>query len=510
MRFPRFLLWILVAGMTVGGLASPALADTICDSYSERVSAAELESLRTTLKNGFPAAHGLRLARLRFENGTDPALLGPELADSTGPDPVVEIPPGLKRFQCKLLRLEFYYMNGCCDRREDIGKVVRDCALRTSRLRRCVEQFLDARIADQETGNPHRADQLRPMVEAAFRYALGHEVAHLVVNAPAGGGVASGLDEETAADMLSQFALLPESLTPVSSIATLAMLSVADRSVDWAREAHPPSACRALVADRVVLTVGPELGQAYGWLVDPTGHSARRAVPRRAESLKVFIPGDTGRCPDPKLSALAAVRQDYDRILAALDFLSAEPSRPAPAEAVLRRLMALRLATQEGERLRSDLASLSILRSEELDLDHGPEAQRRSAARLERLLASFKARAMTSEAYGRLLVNRAITRYFQHARGSDLRAMNSGLRRELEAAERYFGQSGYAKMYLGRIAFIEGRCADGRAAFEALLSLNPGFADDLRPFLTARTPADCAAAAQRLEQATKLQLGWAR
>ena len=497
---------------TIGVLAAIALPGAAraagpCDSYPEQLSPAELHAYGVALKYGFPAMHAERLSRVRLENGRDPRLLGPHVQDRAGPSPVVEIPPGFRRLQCKLLRVHDYYEKGCCDRREDVGTIVHRCLTRTDEWRRCIEQWLDERIAREEPRYPADRAHLELLVEAAFQYTLAHEAAHVLASA-AGAGLATDLDDETAADLLAQTALVPEGHPPSPSIATLAMLSIADRSIDWSRQAHPPFACRARLAEGVVSKIYPEVEQLYVWLISTAeDYAARRAAPRRLEP--AFIPGDTSGCTESPPAALDSVRRDFDRLLATLDGIVAESAPPAPEE-VVRRLTAVPLATGEGRRMQTNLASLWALNAVKLDVDNGPAALAASAARLERLLAGLNPEAMTSEGYGRLLVNRAVTLYHQTPAGAGLDSTNARLREELEQAERYYARSSYAKLYLGRVAFMQGRCAEGRAAFQALASFNsdnPSYVRDLEQFLTAESPAQCAAAARRLEQAVKVQFG---
>jgi hypothetical protein len=512
MRFPRIPALIAIGALALFGLTTPARADRLCDTYPDRLSAAEIEAIPVQLKYGFPAGHAAALSRVRIANTADGALLGPRLS-TQGARAVIEVPIGFRRFQCKLVRIQAYYMNGCCNRSVDTGRIVKACYDRTGDRRRCVEQLMDDVIARLEVKYPHDPKGLRELTDTAFQFALGHEAAHLILDddGPAP-GVVSELDDETAADLFALLGIVVQGSPPISALASQATLSMADATFDWGREPHLPGACRALIADRTVRTIGPEVGMIYRWLLDPGTYASERAKPRRVETLAVFIAGDTSRCRTPDPGPIDSVRRDFDRILAAIDSTGPEQAGSRNAERVVQRLMAVPLATGEGERLRTNIASLWVLSRVKIDQGDGSaETLRRNAARLDRLLGMFRPELMTSEAYGRLLVNRALSRFFQAPAGSDLTAQNARLARDLDLAERYYSGSGYVTQYRGHLAFMNGRCEEGRALYRRLLDDNPenaGLAQELRPYLAASTPAACADASAELRRSMRSKFGW--
>ena len=398
------------------------------------------------------------------------------------------------------MQIQVYYLIGNLRQTVPLSRFLDDCVAQETD-RDCLVTVTGRITEAVESRSPFdegsQAD-VRAMVEAAFLDTLLHEFAHLTI----GPG-------ESEADTYALLRGLIGGTPSPAAYSTFAILAMADRYIESGGEGHGRAACRALIANDVVSSLLTLAGDAYFWAMEPSRYLERRSQSRGRRVVQLPIAGDTQGCPRGNTAQVLAVERDLQMLASLLDRLA---PRGASAEALLagaEAILALPISTDEGKILRYSVLSLrlrDIMRS-----DSGAAVGARELALLRRVLERPDISLMTSEDYGRLSGSAAIIAYNQTPPGADLLAMNETLRAALTRAIYYHPRGAFIELHLGNIAYMGGRCAEGRRHLSRMLELSDNRARDRVhvDFIFAEEDAfGCARATETLRAGRRAIHGW--
>ena len=451
------------------------------------------------------AARALRIVNVSQAEGFAPYA---SPAEGSAATPVINVPRGFRRLQCRLVQMEYYFSSGILTFDGLSDEIVRRCVTKRGDVIACVDEFLTRAAALVETRapfDPQATFLMRLRVDTAFLDMILHEFAHIALghfeldsDSP---GYALAESEADAYALLRILGTKPSLIGPFS---TFSILGSADPYLDSGGGTHGRSACRALIVRDVINSLEDPASRISRWgAAQFDGTPARSAQPRAAPALP--IAGDTGGCPaaSPRIGLVAG---DLESLAALTERLG----RPATADAVaasVTSLLALPMASDEGKSLR--LGLVATLLRKMMTIDDAGDA--RQFDLFNRVLARQDLELMASVDYGRLIGSAAITAYVTAPPGSDLDAQNAMVRPLLLRAESYNPRFAPVQLYLGTIDYISGRCAEGRRRLRRLVEISDNPEDIgalVRPIFAEEDGRGCARAGRSLRETALRLRGW--
>jgi hypothetical protein len=457
---------LIIAVAALSLLASAqAAAQTgfACDRYANVLTSQELQSAVGRVRLLLPAEYAPALASLRVLNSDDSEQLGPSWEREVGGASLgITVPPGFRRLQCQLMQLQFYQMNG--HPVPGISAAISQCIRQGGGKRRCLESEVRARVQEVERRSPFDEDNLSRLyglVENGFLHVLLHEAAHYLIDRGLAGTIA---DEEVSADVMAYLALSTEGSPSISSLATFAALSVLDSEVNWSDEEHPSSGCRALITDKIVKEVAPEITLAFMAALDLRRYEEMRRAPRWKDILSLQIAGTPAGCPAIDPAPITLLRADAETLLRTLDLAIGANNDPQKLLQVLNQLLLLPMRTPEGGRLKGSVASLFLLSGLTKELNDsmdGPQDERAQAgARWVGVVNRFEPRGMNAGTYGRIVRYRVMLEMMTTPPHGRAERVMRAFRRLIDESQYYIGDDAITAVYRGGVAMYEGRCTE--------------------------------------------------
>lgn len=487
-------------GLWLAFLATPAYAGA-CNQFAETHSAQELSEYTQLMRHGQPAHYKAVIEKIKLVEVDDPDLLGPEISGST----LIRIPKGFLRFSCRMAQLQAYYMNNCCNR--DImvfRKRLDDCFSKGRNERECIEDRLTSLIDALETKYPLDEANLafvKRLTKESFQFLLNHEAQHPFIE--------DKKNEENEADILGLFYHVAEGRLPISTVPYFSIMAMIDhKTADWSVEDHRPSACRAATIDAAIHHIGHELALVYTWLINPTEYPSLRRQPRRVETQKIFIAGDTAKCGEPLPVEARRLRRDLDAMLNLLDRIAAN-SEPS---AIFTQLMTFKPATAPGRQLHSNILTFWVTNQVKPAIDQENKQAiiiyKKWLTQIER---SYALSSFSSESYGRLIAYRAMINWHTGPKDTLLSDNIAKLRAGLDESESYYKPIGYTNSFRANISYLTGDCDGGRRYLDKVIETS-GDGEAARRNYAWRSQIQnaeqCANISRRLQEQVKAVQGW--
>ena len=165
---------------------STAAAAALCDPYGEELSQPEIASFHESLKMLAPVRHAQAARALQIVNVSQAEGFAPYAspAEGSAATPVINVPRGFRRLQCRLVQMEYYFSSGILTFDGLSDEIVRRCVTKRGDVIACVDEFLTRAAALVETRapfDPQATFLMRLRVDTAFLDMILHEFAHIAL-----------------------------------------------------------------------------------------------------------------------------------------------------------------------------------------------------------------------------------------------------------------------------------------------------------------------------------------
>lgn len=320
----------LFLALLIGVMCSPnsALAKVttdFCGDYPDQLSAADINWLRFSLRERFPAKYSDTLQKIRIDEVDDPALLGPQFVDAE--DGSLILPRRFLQQQCKMALLQSYFL----ERPEaDYAKIeleVSACIGRDEPRAKCLEDTIDTFL---ETRQPiwSTAQEKERFIELVSLFAfngatflLAHEAGHAVIRRENSPGELALIDEEFEADSLALLSVVGDLTVPIGPIAALATMSLAEGESGALFQTHDSANCRLDRTQQTLIRTAPD---TFRILTILTKGADSTVAPQQATKMseianaRLLRAADGRKCPDFEKTSLGKVADDLTQTISVI------------------------------------------------------------------------------------------------------------------------------------------------------------------------------------------------